>query len=50
MHDIFLYHRGKTTLLKCLAAHKIPVPDGVDVLLVEQEVSASEISVVNQVS
>lgn len=41
--------RGKTTLLKYLAARQLPIPAGVDVMLVEQEVLASETSVVNQV-
>ena len=41
--------RGKTTLLKFLAYRKLPVPAGVDVLLVQQEVVASEVSVVEQV-
>ena len=44
------HSRGKTTLLKHLAARKIPLPAGVDVLLVEQEVLPSEESVVTQVS
>lgn len=41
--------RGKSTLLKYIAARKLPIPPNVDVLLVEQEVAASEESVVNQV-
>lgn len=41
--------RGKSTLLKFLAARRIPVPEGVDVLLAEQEVHASDESVVEQV-
>lgn len=45
----FFSVRGKTTLLKYLATRKLPVPAGVDVMLVEQEVLASETSVVNQV-
>ncbi len=30
--------KGKSTLLKLLARRQIPVPEGIDVLLVEQEV------------
>jgi ATP-binding cassette subfamily F protein 1 len=30
--------KGKTTLLKLMARRQIPVPDTIDVLLVEQEV------------
>lgn len=41
--------RGKSTLLRFLAARKLPVPPKVDVLLVEQEVAAEEGSVVEQV-
>ena len=41
--------RGKSTLLKFLAARRIPVPEGIDVLLAEQEVHASDDSVVEQV-
>lgn len=41
--------KGKTTLLKFLAARRLPIPDGIDVLMVQQEVLASEDSVVNQV-
>jgi len=46
---LFVLGRGKTTLLKFLAARRLPVPTGVDVLLVEQEVAASDESVVAQV-
>lgn len=41
--------KGKSTLLKCIAARRLPIPNGIDVLLVQQEVIASELSVVNQV-
>jgi len=41
--------RGKSTLLRFLAARKLPIPPKVDVLLVEQEVAAEEGSVVDQV-
>jgi len=42
--------RGKSTLLRFLAARRLPVPRGVDVLLVEQEVLADDdTSVVDQV-
>jgi ATPase subunit of ABC transporter with duplicated ATPase domains len=41
--------RGKTTLLKYIAARRMPVPPGVSVLMLEQEVAASEVSVVDQV-
>jgi ATPase subunit of ABC transporter with duplicated ATPase domains len=41
--------RGKTTLLRFLAARRLPVPAGVDVLLVAQEAPASDTSVVAQV-
>ena len=41
--------RGKTTLLKFLAARRLPVPSGVDVLLVQQEVVASDVPVFEQV-
>ena len=34
--------RGKTTLLKLLARRQIPVPEGIDVLLVEQEVVGTD--------
>lgn len=30
--------RGKSTLLRFLAARRLPIPEGIDVLLVEQEV------------
>lgn len=33
---------GKTTLLKMLARRQIPVPENIDVLLVEQEVVADQ--------
>jgi ATP-binding cassette subfamily F protein 1 len=36
--------RGKTTLLKLLARRQIPVPENIDVLLVEQEIVGSEVS------
>lgn len=35
--------------MKCIAAGRLPIPDSVDVLLVQQEVVASEASVVDQV-
>eukprot|EP00903_Cladosiphon_okamuranus_P006151 g6052.t1 len=41
--------RGKSTLLRFLAARELPVPAAVDVLLVEQEAEASERPVVEQV-
>ncbi|CAM9281089.1 unnamed protein product [Ectocarpus sp. 6 AP-2014] len=41
--------RGKSTLLRFLAARELPVPAAVDVLLVEQEAEASERPVVQQV-
>ena len=41
--------RGKSTLLKYLAARQLPVPEGLDVLLVEQDVCASDDSVIDQV-
>jgi ATP-binding cassette, subfamily F, member 1 len=34
--------KGKTTLLRMLATRQIPVPEGIDVMLVEQEVVADE--------
>jgi ATP-binding cassette subfamily F protein 1 len=34
--------KGKTTLLKLMARRQIPVPDTIDVLLVEQEVAGSD--------
>jgi len=34
--------RGKSTLLRFLAARRLPVPSTLDILLVEQEVAASE--------
>jgi ATP-binding cassette subfamily F protein 1 len=36
--------KGKSTLLRLLAKRQIPVPDGIDVLLVEQEIVGSEAS------
>jgi hypothetical protein len=47
--NIATLYSGKTTLLKFIAARRLPVPPGVDVLLVQQEVFASEVSVVEQV-
>ncbi|KAK3284137.1 hypothetical protein CYMTET_8194, partial [Cymbomonas tetramitiformis] len=41
--------RGKSTLLKHLAAHRFPLPAGVDVLYVEQEAAASDRPVYEQV-
>lgn len=41
--------RGKTTLLKFLAARRLPMPAAVDVLLVQQEAEASSVSIVEQV-
>ncbi|CAM9657662.1 unnamed protein product, partial [Chrysoparadoxa australica] len=41
--------RGKSTLLRFLAARELPIPQGIDVLLVEQEAHASASSVVEQV-
>eukprot|EP00899_Mesostigma_viride_P021468 jgi/Mesvir1/29322/Mv01577-RA.1 len=40
---------GKSTLLKLLARRQIPVPDYIDVLLVEQEVQAGEESAIQAV-
>ncbi|KAH0481245.1 MAG: hypothetical protein KVP17_003745 [Porospora cf. gigantea B] len=40
--------RGKTTLLRFIESRKLPVPD-FDILLVEQEKEASDVSVVDQV-
>ncbi|KAG1675121.1 hypothetical protein FOA52_003344 [Chlamydomonas sp. UWO 241] len=34
--------KGKSTLMRLLAKRQIPVPDGIDVLLVEQEIVGSE--------
>ena len=34
--------KGKTTLLRMLATRQIPVPEGIDVMLVEQEVVADD--------
>lgn len=34
--------RGKTTLLKLMARRQIPVPENIDVLLVEQEVVGTQ--------
>lgn len=34
--------RGKSTLLRLMAKRQIPVPEGIDVLLVEQEVVGEE--------
>jgi predicted ATPase len=42
--------RGKTTLLKYLAARQIAVPADMQVLLVEQEVPGLDTPVVEQVS
>jgi ATP-binding cassette subfamily F protein 1 len=39
---ILLYSRGKSTLLRLLAKRQLPVPENLDVLLVEQEVVGSE--------
>eukprot|EP01043_Picozoa_sp_COSAG02_P025282 COSAG02_NODE_1414_length_12746_cov_3.904698_2_plen_193_part_00 len=41
--------RGKTTLLRFLAAQRLPLPPNTKVLLVQQEVAASSNSVVAQV-
>lgn len=41
--------RGKSTLLKLLARRNIPVPENIDVLLVEQEVVGSEQSALEAV-
>ena len=41
--------RGKSTLLRFLAARKLPVPPSMDVLLVEQEAPASARSVLEEV-
>jgi ATP-binding cassette subfamily F protein 1 len=41
--------RGKSTLLRFLAARRIPVPAAIDMLLVEQEVAASDRSVLEDV-
>lgn len=41
--------KGKTTLLKFLASRRLPIPSGMDVHLVQQEVAASDDSVVDQV-
>lgn len=40
---------GKSTLMRLIARRKIPVPDFIDVLLVEQEVAASEKSALEAV-
>ncbi|CAM9460102.1 unnamed protein product, partial [Discosporangium mesarthrocarpum] len=34
--------RGKSTILRFLAARELPIPEAVDVLLVEQEVRVNE--------
>ena len=48
--DVCYYgNRGKTTLLKYLAARKIPLPVGMEVLLVEQEVPGLDTPVIEQV-
>jgi ATP-binding cassette subfamily F protein 1 len=36
------YRRGKSTLLRLLAKRQLPVPENLDVLLVEQEVEGGE--------
>lgn len=41
--------KGKTTLLKLMARRQIPVPDSIDVLLVEQEVVGTEQSALQAV-
>lgn len=41
--------RGKTTLLKYIATRRMPVPDGVSVFMLDQEVPASRDPVVDQV-
>ena len=41
--------RGKSTLLKFLASRRLPIPEGMDVLLNEQEMQASDESVIEQV-
>ena len=40
---------GKSTIMRFLASGRLPLPAAVDVLLVEQEVDASELPVVEQV-
>ena len=41
--------RGKTTLLKFIASRRLPVPDGVDVFMLDQEFASSSDAVVDQV-
>mmetsp|Transcript_15569 Transcript_15569/g.39674 ORF Transcript_15569/g.39674 Transcript_15569/m.39674 type:complete len:705 (-) Transcript_15569:41-2155(-) len=41
--------KGKSTLLRLLARRQLPVPDGIDVLLVEQEVVGDEKSALESV-
>ena len=41
--------RGKTTLLKFIASRRLPVPDGVDVFMLDQEFASSHDAVVDQV-
>jgi len=40
---------GKTTLLKCLGAREVPIPDHVDVYLVDREVPASDMTAIETV-
>lgn len=41
--------RGKSTLLKFIAARRVPIPPTVSILMLDQEVLASTVSVVDQV-
>lgn len=44
IHDLPLLHagKGKSTLLRMMAKRQIPVPNTIDVLLVEQEIVGDE--------
>lgn len=41
---VVVHSRGKSTLLRLLAKRQLPVPDNLDVLLVEQEVVGTELT------